>query len=131
MNIYIAHSTNFDFKTELYLPIKQSSLFRIHNVVLPHETSSEQFNSKAFFESDCDLVIAECSYPSTGLGIELGWANDRGIRVIAIHKKENKISGSISLVANLVFEYDQIEIILKKISNVIQVSRHAGTQNSY
>lgn len=74
MKIYVAHSSGYDYQNELYSPIRNSTLNTKHQITLPHENSIEQFNSKEFLKK-CNLVIADVSYPSTGLGIELGWAN--------------------------------------------------------
>jgi hypothetical protein len=74
MKIYVSHSTSFDFKEELYKPIRSSDLNSIHEIILPHEDSNEQFKTLDLFKSGgCKLIIAEVSYPSTGQGIELGW----------------------------------------------------------
>ena len=35
MKIYIAHSREFDYKNELYTPIKK--VLKDHEVILPHE----------------------------------------------------------------------------------------------
>jgi hypothetical protein len=67
MNIYIAHSRSYDFRNELYIPIRNSILNEKYNFVLPHENSDKLFDSKRFFELDCDILIAEVSYPSLGL----------------------------------------------------------------
>lgn len=76
MTIFISHSTGFDFKKELYQPIRKSPLNNRHTFILPHETSNMPYETKQFFASrNCDMIIAECSEPSTGQGIELGWAN--------------------------------------------------------
>ena len=74
MKIYISHSTGFDYQKELYEPIKNSELYNSHEIIFPHDKSSEVSNSKEVIKG-CDMVIAEVSYPSTGMGIELGWAD--------------------------------------------------------
>jgi hypothetical protein len=83
--IYLAHSTGFDYKKELYKPIRGSQLNKENKILLPHEKSIEPFNSKELFQKETNLIIAEISYPSTGT--ELGWADSFGIPVICIYKK--------------------------------------------
>ncbi len=71
MNIYVAHSREFDFKKDLYEPIRNSELNDLAEVILPHEQSEEPFNIKEGLKT-VDYMIAEVSFPSIGLGIELG-----------------------------------------------------------
>jgi len=112
MNIYLAHSTNINFKQNLYEPIRKSSLNNEHNFVLPHENSDTVFNSKDFLKHNCDLLIAEVSEPSTGLGIELGWADTFGIPIFCIYRKGSNVSSSLKLVSNSFIEYSNKELIL-------------------
>jgi len=119
MKIYVAHSTKYNFKEELYLPLRNSSLNEKHDIILPHENSSEPFNSKELFENGCDLIIAEVSLPSIGRGIELGWANMKNIRVRCFYKKGSQVSGSIKAVTNKIIEYEDKEDLIGKISNAI------------
>lgn len=41
---------------------------------------------------NCDLFVAECSYPSTGLGVELGIALSLDKPIIAVAHKDAKVS---------------------------------------
>lgn len=102
MKIYIAHSSSHDFKTELYEPIKRSSLYGMHELIFPHE--GELRNSKNII-STCDLIIAEASYPSIGLGIELGWANDLEKSIFCIHKAGTKFSPGLQLICKKIMSY--------------------------
>ena len=94
MDIYVGHSSGYDFQERLYSPLKDSELFREYNVVLPHETEG-LFDSKSFFQEKCDLFIAEVSEASTGLGIELGWADLFDVEIILISEKEITVSSSL------------------------------------
>lgn len=104
MKIYVGHSTGFDYKKELYEVLRNSALNSEHEIVLPHEQDEGIFNSKEFLKT-CDIMIAEVSHPSTGLGIELGWANSYGVPIIYIFKNGAKISKSLNSVTNTFFEY--------------------------
>lgn len=111
--IYFAHSTSFDFKNELYSPIRKSNLNSKYQFILPHEKSSDQFNSKELIQT-FDYVFAEVSYPSTGLGIELGWPNRLDIPIVAFYKSGSKISGSMYSLTKNVIEYkDGVDLIEK------------------
>ncbi len=115
MNIYISHPTAFDFHTELYQPIRSSKLNSQHTIALPHEHSDEQFDAKSFFKT-CDLIIAEVSYPSTGQGIELGWAVAQNLPVICIYKKGQKFSGALKVISNTFIEYENQEDMITKLA---------------
>ena len=120
MRIYVSHSRNYDFVNELYLPIRISKLNSEHEFILPHENSSEPFNTKELFQSGgCKLVLAEVSFPATGQGIELGWANLLHIPVICISKKDAKISGSLKVITDTFIEYENGEELISKVVNIL------------
>jgi len=58
--------------------------------VLPHETSDEPFNSKDYLKNEADLMIAEVSESATGLGIELGWADNYEVPIICVYRNGSK-----------------------------------------
>ncbi|MDD5489432.1 MAG: nucleoside 2-deoxyribosyltransferase [Candidatus Moranbacteria bacterium] len=113
MKIYFGHSKGFDYKKELYAPIRNSELNKQHEIIFPHETEGF-INSKNIIK-DCDLMIAEVSFPATGLGIELGWAEMLGKRVFCVYKKGSKISGSLKVVTNNFIEYSDSDDLAKKV----------------
>lgn len=121
MNIYVTHSTGFDYKNELYSPIRSSDLNRKHSFILPHEKSDTPFSSKEMFGSKkFDLVLAEVSHPSTGQGIELGWADAFGVKIICMYKKGLKISGSLKVVSDTFIEYENAEEMIERINGFIR-----------
>ena len=119
MTIYISHPTAFDFHTELYQPIRDSRLNNQHTIVLPHEHSDEQFDSKSFFKT-CDLIVAEVSYPSTGQGIELGWANLLHVPIISLYKKGQKFSGALKVISDTLIEYENQEDMIVKLESELR-----------
>jgi hypothetical protein len=114
MKIYVAHSTGFNYKEELYKPIRDSLLNSKHEIVLPHEDSSELFDSKSYL-NNCDVLLAEVSLPSTGVGIELGWANLKQVRIICMYKVGSKPSSSLKAVTNEFVEYSLPEDLISKL----------------
>jgi hypothetical protein len=98
MKIYIGHSSSFNYQDNLYNPLRNSDLNEKHAIVLPHEDSEEPFNSKDYLKNRCDVFVAEVSEASTGLGIELGWADQYEIPILCIHRESSKPSSSISQV---------------------------------
>ena len=106
MKIYVSHSRHFDFKNELYDVLESSNLK--HDFIFPHKESDAPFNSKELLKNkNCGLVLAEVSYPATGQGIELGWADAYAIPVICIYKKGSEISGSLKVVCETFIEYEK------------------------
>ncbi len=122
MKIYVAHSREYDYKKELYVPIRSSEKLREYEIILPHEESSVTSNTRNFYK-DIDLIIAECSYPSIGLGIELGWAFDDNIPVYCIHKRDIKISGSINAITQNIYEYSNVDEMLSIIENILSLEQ--------
>ena len=120
MKIYVTHSSSFDYKNELYKPLRSSNLNDIHEITLPHEDSSSQFDSKNYLKK-CDLVLAEVSYPSVGQGIELGWANLYKVPIVCFYKQGSKYSGALNVVSKDFIEYssgiDLAEKLQKYLSN--------------
>lgn len=119
MNIYVAHSREFDFQNELYLPIRQSNLNHIHKFVLPHEKSSVPFDSKSYFQNKCDLVIAEVSFPSIGLGIELGWANIYSVPIMSIFRSGAKVSNSVKGISVKLLEYTDTDNLINQLDRFL------------
>lgn len=119
MKIYVAHSSSIDFKKQLYAPLRESKLNEEHKIILPHEHSSEMYDSKNELKT-CDLVIAEVSQHSTSMGIELGWANLYGVKIIAIYHKGTTPTRSLSAVTDSVLEYDDnlVEVIENAVNSL-------------
>jgi len=118
MKIYVTHSSSFDYKKELYLPLRKSELNNLHEITLPHEFSMKQFNSKEYLKG-CDLVLAEASYPSEGQKIELGWASSYKVPIICLYKKGKKISDSLKTISNVFIEYKSSEDMIQKLTDYL------------
>ena len=122
MRIYVAHSKDFDYKNELYLPIRNDERLAGHEILLPHEFDRNSSNSREFYAS-LDMLIAEVTYPATGLGIELGWAYDSGIPIHCLYRKGQKYSGSIRAVTENIYEYNSIGELLDIIDGIVNVPK--------
>lgn len=125
MNIYFPHSKQLEYE-EYYGAIRASSLFSKHTPIFPYEKISSPVNSKSVIQK-ADLIIAEVSYPATGLGIELGWAECQGKRIICIYKYDFHVARSLKYISNDFISYDnypdlikKLEIFLKKL-NLIHI----------
>jgi len=119
MKIYVSHSKKFNFKDELYKPLRESDLNQTHQIILPHEESNKPYNSKEEMKT-FDLILAEVSYPATGLGIELGWADALNIQIIVLYKEDSKIPSSVQVLTNNIIRYSTPEEMISKISSVLE-----------
>ena len=118
MKIYVGHSSAIDYKNEIYRPIRESVINSQHEFVLPHETSDNPGNT---FEqlADCDLMIAEISEKSIGLGIELGWANRAGVPIVCLSKAGASYSPSIQTVCDRFSTYEDAGSLIEQIRQAI------------
>ena len=119
MKIYVSHCKGHDFFHELYVPLRNSVFNSLHEIILPHEESLEQFSSKKVIPT-CDLVLAEVSYPATGVGMELGWANVFNVPVICLHKVGKPLAGSLSVITQNFVEYKNAADMVSKIDKELQ-----------
>lgn len=120
MIIYVTHASQYDYVNELYLPLRHSEINSLNSVILPHENSQNPFSSSEFFQNrKCDLVVAEVSYPSTGQGIELGWANAAEIPIVCIFKAGSKLSSSLKTVSRDFIEYESASDLIQKLDQYL------------
>ncbi len=119
MKIYIGHSREYDYETELYKIIRADKELNSKNIILPHEEGYVGNITREFY-SDIDIFIAEVSYKATGLGIELGWAYDDKIPIYCIYKKGTKISSSLKIVTDKFYEYDTNEELINVIKAILE-----------
>ncbi|GAB4144409.1 MAG: hypothetical protein OHK0017_02900 [Patescibacteria group bacterium] len=121
--IYLTHPKAMDYDNELYKPIRNSILNNKFNFVFPYEDDGMPYNSKELILNDnCQIVLAEVSEPSTGQGIELGWAIVKNIPIIAFYKPGSKVSNSVKMLVNSIFEYSDPEELVsaleQKLANI-------------
>lgn len=109
MKIYVSHASSYDFKNELYAPLKQ--FLPEHELFLPHENSDDANNNAKKILKKCDIILAEVSYPSTGQGIELGWADMLQKPIVCIYKTDAKPSSAVPIVASATHQYASIESV--------------------
>ncbi len=117
MKVFVTHSRDFDFEAELYEPIRSSGLNTKHDFFLPHE-NVKSVNTKAEIQNS-GLVLAEVSFPSTGQGIELGWANMMNVPILCISKEVNKISGSLGHLTKDFVTYSSPEDLIGKLEKFL------------
>ncbi len=113
MKLFVAHSSAFDFRTKIYGPLRASALNATHEILLPEEAGAT-WNTKEVIES-CDIFVLDASVPSTGAGIETGWAHAAGVPIIVIHEKGSTPSTVVAYVAQVAFEYESPEDLVEKL----------------
>lgn len=117
MKLYLSHASSFDYQKELYEPLKQA-LAGTYDIFFPHDKANIDTNAKDIL-ADCDFVLAEVSYPSTGQGIELGRASAADIPIICFYRTGAHISQSLRFVSNEFIEYATPEEMTVKLSELL------------
>ena len=119
--IYLAHSSNYDFQGGLYKPIKSSHLMSMYEFIFLLDKPDNLPNTKELVKS-YSAVIAEMSYPSTGAGIEIGWADALRIPIIFIHNELYNPPPYLKTMSPHIIKYDKsteipllLEPVLKRI----------------
>lgn len=124
MKIFVPHSSNFDFRNELYLPLRSSALNELHEFILPQENKREVITRELIKE--CDMVLAEVSYPSTGQGIELGWASMLNAPIVCIYKEGLKYSPALRYVTDTFIDYKNPKDMIEKITEILKTFDNPG-----
>lgn len=97
MNIYLAASiTHASEEFKKSIEEFRSKLKQKYQVLdflgLVKGNPKEVYQHDTQCVKDCDLVIAECSYPSTGLGFEIALALSLNKPVVAVAQNDAKVS---------------------------------------
>ncbi len=103
MRIYVSHSREGDYERDLYAPLRASVELASHEFIFPHEGGG-RVDSLVVIPT-CDLVLADVSFPSTGQGIELGWASAKGVRIVAVAREGAVVSVSVRAICPDVTRY--------------------------
>ncbi|MCA9351831.1 hypothetical protein KC866_00330 [Patescibacteria group bacterium] len=117
MKIFVTHSSDINVHEDLYQPIRESELNKKHDIKLPQEFGKETI-TKELIQSQ-DFIIAESSMPSTGSGIELGWADMYNVPILNVYKKNSKSSSSLRYVTDNHIEYIDSKDMVNKITDFI------------
>lgn len=85
----------------------------------PHDPNNSNVEANDIMKN-IDLLIAEVSYPSTGQGIELGYAYTNGVPIICFHKTNTTPSTSLKFVTDKIVEYRSTNQLVEKISDLVK-----------
>lgn len=116
MKIFLAHASAFPFEEKLYAPLRASALSREHTFLFPEEQKyGGIWNTKEEIAKS-DVLVVDVSVPSTGAGIEMGWAETFNVPIIAIHEKGSTPSATVSYVTTTVIVYDDSDDLISKLT---------------
>lgn len=82
-------------------------------------------NNKVLMESalkkinESDLLIAELSYKSIGIGLEVGYAKAKGKKIIYIHKAGTELSTTVDGISDIRIKYKNIADLLTQLKEII------------
>ena len=117
MKIYVAHSSGFDYQSELYQPLREL-MSEEREFIFPHDR--EVIDKTDSIIKDCDLFLAEVSYPSTGMGIEMGWADAAGVPIVCVYKKGSSVSPALRCMTDNFVEYSNLEDLKAKVDKLVK-----------
>ncbi len=120
MRIYVAHPTGIDYENEIYRPLRKDNFFLEHELILPHKNGVSISNSREDYKN-YNIVIAECSKPSIGVGIELGWFYDEGKPIYCFYKEGTKLSSAIRNISEQMVEYRDGRDFVDKIKGIVKM----------
>lgn len=119
--IYISHSSISNYMDDLYLPLSKSKINRKYKLFFPHKPNAifEAIPSEIIIKN-CSCIIAEVSYSTLGVGIEIGWAHIFGKPIICIYKRGTRLSYSLDLLKDLTkIEYDSESDLIEKLEKLL------------
>lgn len=114
MVIFLSHYRHTDYEQELYAPLRDSEICKNHEVIMPHAHGSVVNTKDDVLRAD--LVLAEVSHSATGVGIEIGWADAAGKRIVCMFKSGVKPSNSLQFVTKDFIEYESATDMVQKLS---------------
>lgn len=80
------------------------------------------YNQDISWLNECDLLIAECTTPSLGVGYELAYAEKIG-KPCYIFYRSNEVTLSAMLTGNPyfnIFKYKEVDVLLKIIDDILK-----------
>lgn len=80
-------------------------------------TSTEIYNRDVSWINECDILIAEVTVPSLGVGYEIGYAESLNKRIICLYQNDESISAMIKGNNSIThISYDDVDELLTKLS---------------
>ncbi len=80
-------------------------------------TSTVIYNRDVSWINECDILIAEVTVPSLGVGYEIGYAESLNKRIICLYQNDESISAMIKGNNSIThISYDDVDELLTKLS---------------
>ena len=80
-------------------------------------TSTEIYNRDVSWINECDILIAEVTVPSLGVGYEIGYAESLNKRIICLYQNDESISAMIKGNNSIThISYDDVDELITKLS---------------
>lgn len=79
-------------------------------------TSTEIYNRDVSWINECDILIAEVTVPSLGVGYEIGYAESLNKRIICLYQNDESISAMIKGNNSIThISYDDVDELITKL----------------
>jgi hypothetical protein len=124
LRVRVGHATGYDYEAQLYAVLRGLKLPTDATVSLPHAGGATGDCTKSFFAAGCDLFIAEVSAPSTGLGMELAYADMHGVPVVCVHRSDCRPSSSVKMVSQTILGYESPEELARHVEALVTDAWH-------
>lgn len=118
--IYLAHSSKYDYQANLYQPIKSSNLNNEYEFTYLLDQPIFLPNTKETIKS-FDAVVAEIGYPSTGAGIEIGWADAFRVPLVLIHSSEYQPATYYKELTEYIIAYNSNADMIAKLQDTLSL----------
>lgn len=118
MKIIVTHASSFDYEKQLYAPLRKAVEGTAHELIFPRVWHEQDKSAKEFIRG-ADLVIGEISHPSTGQGIEFGWADMMNAPILFLRKHGAKSSSALRYLGGEFIEYQNTVDLQKKVQTYL------------
>lgn len=108
MKVYVGHQNVTN--ESLHNLILNSEVLKKHQFIFGENVADEKDWLKK-----CEVMIADVSYPTIPLGIEMGWADNYKINIVCVCVKGTAISSHLTRMCKEFLIYTEIEDLVEKL----------------
>lgn len=118
MKIYLSHALHYDYQHLLYQPLKQSTLWKQHEIILPYVKNRGFYNTR-FLIKNCECFVAEISSHSIEQGIELAWCHMFSIPMVILYREDIVNLDALRFFTKHVFPYKNIAYFIQQLEVLV------------
>lgn len=127
--IFLAAPFTFNFESGFLDDVEELLINLGHSVTVPHdfarddvtdEELREKVKNDLYMVESSDILLAEVTNPSHGVGMEILHANKLGKRIILLTRSGTKISSMVRVHGHEIIEYSNFEDLKQKLGNCLQ-----------